>query len=176
MSASPKLPHFVITQLFPKSLVLVNERIEQQKLTHKTEHQSIVENTTVQYLGDHLQKISILVYDEKTTFLQDEELEQLTKILQACKLGLKDVAIINLAKYTSLEPRQILQQTNAAIAIVFIPQPSILGLEGNIALYETIQVNNIQCLFSDELEKLKINQVLKSKLWKGLQSLFRLSI
>lgn len=175
MSLNRKLPPHLIAQLYPNTLVQLNETSEKQIITHIETPAGDSHPPTIKYLGENQQHISLLVYNPSMAFLPDDELEQLTKILQACQLGLKDVAIVNLAHTGHLEPRQVLIHTRAKQAIIFIPQPDILGLESHVPLYDVVRVADVECTFSEPIDKLIGSKELKLKLWHTLQSLFKLS-
>ncbi|MBX2939382.1 MAG: hypothetical protein KF880_04835 [Ferruginibacter sp.] len=174
MSLNPKLPPQVIAQLYPNTLVQLNQIHEVQKVTHAKTPAGDLGIPSVKYLGENRKHITLLIYNQNLAFLEDNELEQLIKILQACHLSLLDVAIVNLAHTHPLEPRQIMLQTEATQAIIFIPQPDILGLESHVPLYEIIHVAEVECTFSEPLEKIIGSQDVKKKLWRALKSLFKL--
>src|ERR1700716_539298 len=50
---------------------------------------------TYKFLGSNQQKIGILVQSPGAAFLPDEQLNVLTKMLEACKLNMGDVALVN---------------------------------------------------------------------------------
>lgn len=175
MSLNRKLPAQVIAQLYPNTLIELNETHEAQKLIHAETPASEPGIPPVKYLGENRQHITLMVYNPALAFLADDELDQLIKILQACNLSVQDVAIVNLAQHSHLEPRQIFVQTLATRAILFIPQPDILGLESQVPLYHVVRVGEVECIFSEPLEKLIVDKTLKKKLWIALQSLFNLT-
>jgi hypothetical protein len=129
---------------------------------------------SLQYLGKHQKKIAILVSNPKEVYLPESELSFLTAILQACRLNLGDVAIVNHARHP-LSPAELRQQLESEYILVFgVPvadpalahQPSFVPLSQDghsIVLVPALsQLNNT----SAEAK------TLKSKLWICLKQLF----
>ncbi|MBS1563778.1 MAG: hypothetical protein JST39_05285, partial [Bacteroidetes bacterium] len=127
-----------------------------------------------QYLGKNLQRISILVKSPKEAYLPENELSFLTAILQACRLNLGDVAIVNHARQP-MSVQDLREQLESRFILVFgVPlsepelakQPSFvpLALDGcSVVLAPPLsQLNNA----SAEAKQLK------SKLWICLKQLF----
>src|SRR5690606_26076358 len=125
-------------------------------------------NSQIQYLGNNERNITIFTSAENQAYLDENDLDFLTKILSACNLSLKDVAIVNLLR-TNFPGIEILKKTAANKAIIFIPQPNILGLEGNVPLYRKISFNGVDCIFANELNTLSGDKKLKSELWNELK-------
>src|SRR4051812_41711470 len=84
-----QLPPFVLAELFSNSLVDAGDKLE-----HVTSNANI-QNTNKIYLGNYEKKIVVLVNDNNSIHLNDECLEFLTGILNACKLNLAHIALIN---------------------------------------------------------------------------------
>ena len=89
------------------------------------------EAAAIRFLGNNKQKVGILVNFPEDVFLPDKHLQFLTKILEACKMNLGDVAILNYANQkagiTELrplwEPSALLQLPSAEQAFPsWLPQ------------------------------------------------------
>lgn len=170
MSASYKLPEFVIAKLYGNNLVSIGSE-PAKKAEIPVENVVKTDGPTFSYLGDNEQKITIISASENHAYLDEKNLEFLTKVLSACNLSLRDVAIINLSR-TSFSGLEILKKTNASKAIVFIPQPNVLGLDGNVSLYHKISIDHVDCIFANELEVIEADKKLKIDLWNTLKTFF----
>ena len=69
-------------------------------------------------------------------YLKDEQLAYLTKILQACKLTLEDVAIINLYGQRQLHYQSIQQQYPSSTCMVFGLTPDKLELPADFPFFQ----------------------------------------
>ena len=54
-------------------------------------------DTPLKFLGEHLKKIIVLVNDPTAVYLNETDLGLLSSILNACKLNLADIALVNIA-------------------------------------------------------------------------------
>ncbi len=88
-----QLPPIVLHDLFKNSLVDLN--------TNETVP-AIAKANSISFLGNNQKQIAIIVADDKTLYLPDDELNFLMGILGACKLSMADVALVNIAKTTAL--------------------------------------------------------------------------
>lgn len=170
MSDSYKLPDFVISQLYGNNLVTVDAKISRVE-PQAPENVTTTDNTQIQYLGSNERNVTIFTSAEHQVYIDENDLDFLTKILGACNLSLKDVAIVNLFR-TQQSGNEVLKITAAKKAIIFIPQPNILGLEGNIPLYRKISFNGVDCIFANELTPLSGDKKLKADLWNELKTFF----
>ena len=81
------LPPIVIQQLFTRSLVdYKKEKAAEEKTASKQ----------FAVLGNNRQHIIILIDNEETLYLPDEELNFLFGVLAACNLVMDDIAILNI--------------------------------------------------------------------------------
>jgi hypothetical protein len=136
---------------------------------------SAEESSTVRFLGNNQKQILFLVQVENCVFLPDQQLGFLTKILEACKINLADVAIVNLAgSVTTLD--QIKAQLNPVIIIGFGPGSDLLGF--NLPMFQIQTDKTFRYLFAPGLNQLNLDtdesKLLKSKLWVCLKTLFNI--
>jgi hypothetical protein len=162
------LPIFVIAGLYKTSLVESDNPKAPTALPQKQPDRSI------QFLGENKKSICLLVNYENEVYLPDNELNFLVSILQACKLNLGDVAIVNYhLQRKSFE--QISEQINCDYLLVFGIDITQLGLKQMVPF--TIQkVNACSVIVSPAAGELNDNsaaaKLLKSKLWLCLKQLF----
>ena len=162
------LPIFVIAGLYKNSLVESDNPKEPTAASQKQPARPI------QFLGENKKNICLLVNHENDVYLPDNELNFLVSILQACKLNLGDVAIINyhLQKKTFEEIRK---QFNFDYLLVFGIDITQLGLK-QIVPFTIQKTNDCSVIISPATKELNDNsaeaKLLKSKLWLCLKQLF----
>lgn len=113
----------------------------------------------IKYLGNNARNVTILVNNKDHTFLPEDQLSFLTKILGACKLNIGDVAIVNTNNYP--DTKSIINSTNPSKIILF-------GVEVNTNNIDTVSAPLINNLLEETTEA----KALKSKLWSGLKQMF----
>ena len=122
-------------------------------------------------LGENKKNILVLTNYTDAVFLPDEQLSFLTNILNACKISLGDVAIINvfnnLSNYQELK-KQVKQQK----ALLFSVSPKEIGLPVEFPPFQVQSFDGCQYLVSPSLNELKNDEVLKGKLWSSLKRMF----
>jgi len=125
----------------------------------------------VKYLGENRKNIFLIVRHPSAPFLPDEELSFLTSILNACRLSLSDVAIINHSR-VDLEELQSAIDRDARNVILFGIDPLSIGLPINFPQFQLQQFDSRTYLYSPTLSELAFDKALKSKLWNALKTLF----
>lgn len=124
----------------------------------------------VKYLGENQKNIALFIQNENEAYLNDELFNLLTNILNACKLSMQDVALINLSHYPSLAFSDFQAAVKTGRSVIFGAAPAQLGLN-DIPAYQVVTVNGSTLLFSDELPLIGSDKALKAKLWAGLKQL-----
>ncbi|CAN5604235.1 hypothetical protein BH10BAC3_BH10BAC3_04000 [soil metagenome] len=127
------------------------------------------------WLGDFNKSILVLVNDSTSVHLADSELDLLGKMLQALKLSLGDIALVNTGRQMVSWP-ELTSQLAARHIIFFGVDPSSIQVPIRLPHFRVHNWNNATFLYSPSLET--INKVsaeqtmLKKELWKALQELF----
>ncbi len=128
----------------------------------------------ISYLGKNQKAICLLVKYSKDVYLPDDQLHFLTTILQACRLNLGDVAIVNHFR-EPLSFKELCTQLNCRHLLVFGIDASTIGLPG-IPLFTAEDVSGCSIVLAPPAEQLNSNtpesKLLKSKLWMCLKQLF----
>ena len=126
-------------------------------------------------LGNNRKQITIIVQSPGIAFLPDDQLTVLTRMLEACRMNMGDVAIVNHAS----EPvviQSLRQQLNPAIILLFGIQPVDIGLPINFPVFKIQAYDDCTYLYSPSLAELlpptEESKLLKSKLWVCLKTLF----
>ena len=162
---SIELPAFVIADLYKNSLV---ELGGDQKI--------IPENAPNQlkYLGSNKKNVLFCVRYGSVPHLPDEQLTFLINMLAACKLGLGDVAILNLHHYPGYSYKEILTDLKSKTVFLSGITPTEFGLPINFPQFQFQSFNNSAFLYTPTLEDLDADKILKSKLWVCLRRIFSL--
>ena len=134
-------------------------------------------NTTQPYktLGNHRRKVTILVNTPGTPFLPDNQLNFLTKILEACRMNIGDVAIVNHAA-AAVNITALRDQLQPTVVILFGLEPTTIRLPINFPEFRLQPYDQCTYLSAPPLGQLVQNsdesRLLKSKLWVCLKTLF----
>lgn len=190
------LPAAVLVSLFKDSLVLPEKEIKSaeseahaaiasigKKAIASTPANEVVneQKTTptlpLKFLGDHLKKIAVIVNDTEAVYLNETDLGLLSSILNACKLTLADIALINLAQQP-LSLHEILETLPSQLVLVFELTGAQLKIKLPTTLYKPIVLGETHILFSASLKSMQgadqTAKVEKSKLWNALKLLFKI--
>jgi DNA polymerase III psi subunit len=160
-----QLPPFVIQGLFQNSLVdLEDDKMQQLTATNKE----------LNFFGGNKQHIILLVNNPDIAFVTDEQLTFLSGILNACKLTLEDVGLLNLASYPEISYKKISDVFNPRITMMFGILPDAIQLPFVMPEFQRQSYNNQVYLAAPSLNELENNKELKRKLWTVLQQIFSL--
>jgi hypothetical protein len=191
-----KLPPAVLVSLYKDTLVLpekeiidvkkeaaaINEAIGKEAITTTSANEIVNElkastPTPVKYLGDHLKKVMVIVNDPSAVHLNETDLGLLSSILNACKLTLADIALINVAQQP-LSLHEMLTTLPSQFVLAFELNSNALKIKLPTALYKPIVLGEAQILFSNGLQTMQgadqIAKLEKGKLWNALKLLFKL--
>ena len=159
------LPDFVIQDLFRKSLVDLNGNEKKP---------SISTNKELSFFGGNKQHIILLVNNPDASFVSDQQLTFLSGILNACKLTLEDVGLLNISSYPAISYKKIAETFNPRIIIMFGVLPDTIQLPFVMPEFQRQSYNNQVYLAVPSLPELENNKELKRKLWTALQQIFSL--
>ena len=160
-----ELPAFVIVDLYKNSLVEMDS--DQRIIPESVPKQ-------LKYLGSNKKNILFCVKYESIPHLPDEQLTFLINMLAACKLGLGDVAILNLHHFQGYSYKEILTDLKSETVFLSGITPAEFGLPINFPQFQLQSFNNSAFLYIPTLEDLDEDKVLKSKLWVCLRRIFSL--
>ncbi|SHM98822.1 hypothetical protein [Chitinophaga sp. CF418] len=124
----------------------------------------------VKFLGENQKNIALFIQNDSEAYLNEELFNLLTNILNACKLGMQDIAVINVAQYHAMTFTTWQTALPMKQAVLFGIDPASMGLEA-ISNYQLLQVSGCQLICSDPLQLIAQDKVLKGKLWMGLKQL-----
>ena len=129
------------------------------------------------FLGKNAKHVAIIVYSHADAYLPDDQLQLLTKMLDACKLNLGDVAIINQASHP-VHFTQLAQQLKAQKTLLFGIQPEQIGLPLSFPAYKEQEYAGCTYLLANPLGDMnqpsEEGKMLKGKLWGCLKKMFNI--
>lgn len=172
-----KIAPETMADLYKGQLVIL-EGVEKKEVSALSKPiDRIEEAASIRFLGNNKQKVGILVNFPEDVFLPDKHLQFLTKILEACKMNLGDVAILNHATQkvgiTELRP---LWQPSALLLFGITPEE--FGLPINFPEFKSQAYDGVIYFTFPPLEVLNQDsengKILKSKLWVCLKKLFNI--
>jgi hypothetical protein len=127
------------------------------------------------FLGNNRRHITLLVHSPGSGFMPDNQLAFLTKILEACRMTLADVAIVNNAA-APVTITALRQQLQPKTVLLFGVDPTAIRLPINFPPFKQLSYDDCTYLSSPALDQLVPNtedsKLLKSKLWVCLKTLF----
>jgi hypothetical protein len=166
-----QLPHFVLAELYRKSLVFVNED------ANKKDTKTTFKEVKKLYLGNYEKKIIVMVVDAENIYLSNESLDFLSGILNACKLNLAHIALINFTN-NALIFSELKKQLQPEFLLLFGITALQIELPFTMPDYQVQLYDNCRIVTAPSLINLNNGTseavTEKKKLWKSLQKMFNL--
>jgi len=129
------------------------------------------------FLGNNRRKITVIIHSPGIAFLPDDQLNVLTRMLEACRMNIGDVAIVNHAA-SPVIIGQLKQQLQPEYVLLFGPAPQHIGLPMDFPVFKIQAYDGCTYLTAPSLEELvrpgDESKLLKSKLWVCLKTLFEI--
>lgn len=158
-----QLPPIVLQALFTTSLVhLAKETVVADSLPA----------SLIQSLGNNRQHVTIVISNDETLYLPDNQLNFLLGILSACGLSMDDVAIVNIKKNISVSYTLLETELSAEKIFLFDVLPSEIDLPLSFPSYQVQRFNNQLYLTAPSLSSIQDDKAEKTKLWDCLQQIF----
>ena len=163
------LPGFLLADLYRNNLVIIDGE------QHAEETTAAPVAAKQWWLGSNLQKITLIVNETDTVYVNDESLQFLSTILGACKLNLGDVAIVNYAQ--ELVNYGIIKDTLAPrFLLLFGVTAQEVQLPFTIPYYQVQKYAGSEILLAPSLANMMGSsqeaKLEKSKLWLCLKKMF----
>lgn len=134
-----------------------------------------VDTTPYKILGNNKKQITVVVNYPQDVFVPESDLQFLTKMLDACKLNMADVAIINHAT-AAVTIEKVKVQLQPKFLILFGVEPDEIHLPINFPSYKEQPYAGTTYLFTPALSQLNqdtdVAKGLKKKLWECLKRMF----
>jgi hypothetical protein len=192
------LPDFILADLFPSSLVLIDQQknIENNQ-NMATEMVALTQNTideqaeliqTIQkpapkpspekwFLGNNGKQITVLVNENDAVYLTEKSLQFLTKIIGACKLNMGDIAVVNI-KNNPVNFEFIKTELAPKTCILFDVKAKAISIPFVVPDYQIQQYGGCTFLMAPAISAIDGDtneaKLAKTKLWVSLKSIFNL--
>jgi hypothetical protein len=166
-----QLPASVVADLYRNSLIETDQNSPDEAVVFALKKPDKSSNKW-KYLGENKKNILIAVNYGNAVYLPDEELSFLTNMLNACKLGLADVAIVNRNNYEDINYKEMMAQFASRIIFLFGIDPVSFGLPVSFPHFQLQPFAGATFLFTPSLQECNNDALLKSKLWVCLRRLF----
>jgi DNA polymerase III psi subunit len=157
------LPGFLLRDLYKETLVELNQI--QQSADKKPELKDSA-------LGNNQKQVLILVNYTDSQVISDPELSFLLTILNACKLTLNDVVIVNFATEEKITYQKLVQEFKPKVVLLFGVKQASISMPVLFPDFQVQSFMDIRFLSSPPLQSLQQDDTIKRKLWTGLKQLF----
>ena len=158
-----QLPGFMLRDLYKESLVELNEI--QQLPDKKPELKDTV-------LGNNQKQILVMVNYPDKQMISDPDLTFLLTILNACKLTLNDVVILNFATQKEISYQKLVEEFKPKVVLLFGVEQASINMPVLFPDFQVQSFMEIRFLSSPPLQNLQLDDSIKRKLWAGLKHLF----
>lgn len=164
-----KLPGSVITTLYTTPVYHLQDPTS-QVLPGK-----INEPAPLPVLGNNVQYTTLVVSYEDEAFIPERHLAFISKMLNACKMTLADVAIVN-NKNQDLRYPELVKQLSPKQLLLFGMEPAAIGLPLSFPELTVQSYNNCNMVHAPTLDMLNHEgddaTPLKKRLWNCLKQMF----
>jgi hypothetical protein len=177
-----QLPDFVLAELYKNSIVDIEnvqtpEPLETTNEVMQPEAETQSQKPLLKFLGDNKKNVVVLLNETKALFINENQLEFLSKVLAACNLTIADIAIIN-THSQQVTHTELKEELNAAFILLFGVEPTFIKLPFSIPHFQVQQYNGSTIVYTPTLfEMLPDNnesRSLKRKLWTSLKTAFNI--
>jgi hypothetical protein len=129
----------------------------------------------LKFLGNNQRQITFVVNSRDAVFVADKHLLFITKMLEACKMNIGDVSIVNQAS-TPVIIKELKEELHPLVLILFGVEPTAIRLPFSFPKFKTQEYDGCTYLSVPSLNELDAetteSKLLKSKLWVCLRQLF----
>ncbi len=125
----------------------------------------------IPFLGNNQKKILIVVNEPNANFINDSDLQLLTGILNACKLTLADIAIINIYR-KGINYSDITEELEPVVILLFGVELKRLEFPLHFPDFQVQKYNDQKFLAAPSLQTLAADVPAKKLLWSNLQNIF----
>ena len=136
--------------------------------------QSPSNQTQWKYLGENKKNALIVIKDPDAVHIPDKQLSFLINLLNACKLNLGDIAVLNFHHYSAKNFNDIIFYFKPKTVFLFGVEPAEFGMPVLFPHFQVQSYKEATYLFSPSLQDTEPDKILKSKLWVCLKKIFNL--
>ena len=159
-----QLPPALIADLYKNSLVQLEDNQSAKPAKQKKE-------TAIKFLGENRKGILIMVDDNTSPFLNENAFNLLLNILNACKLNMGDVALINKQGLKTVFT-DVVKELESKTVILFGIEAREMNLPIDFPHYQVQKHGAVTYVTSNDFETLEKDKQQKGKLWLCLKKIF----
>ena len=167
------LPGFVVSELFPHALLAGTPAKSPPGDTAPKKEQA----PGYKFLGNNQRRVSIIVQAKDAVFVPEPQLAFLTKMLEACRMNIGDVAIVN-HDSTPVIIAALKNQLHPDFVLLFGVSPTDIQLPLSFPQFKTQSFDGSTYLYVPSLGEIdqpgEESRAMKTKLWGCLRTLFGL--
>ncbi len=131
-------------------------------------------NAPLKFMGNNKRHILLLVRDPSAVFLDEKTFQFLISIMDACKLSMEDVALVNTAHTGTRSLTDIAGELGSQIILFFGIPLSEMELPMVFPNYQVQAYGGKTYLGADPLVGIAADRMQKGLLWGSLKQLFQL--
>jgi DNA polymerase III psi subunit len=156
-------------ELYPQLLA----ELYSKSLIGETETEDVFDSVSdVKFLGNNQKNVLVCVHYDNSVHLPDAQLDFLSTLLKACRLGLSDVAIINVKNIANFNHNQILNYFQTKVAMLFGITTEALGFPFSMPPYQVQSFADKTVIHAPALHELQQDESARRKLWAALKKIF----
>lgn len=153
-----------VTDLFGKQLVAA--------IGYATNMPDVNDEMGIKFKGKNKKNIVWLIEIDDHLFLNDADFQFLTKVIEACRLNLDDIALINMNDAAN-QFKLIINQLNPVLLLASGISANKISFKTQ--LYTIEQTNGFTLFITNSIEDMRKDAVKKSKLWVGLKQILSIN-
>ncbi len=153
-----------IEELYSSHLVITEKTV-------KPKPETISNPTATGITGKNKKQFVWVVNEPGYPFLSDADFQFLSEVVNACKMNMDDMALVNIAQ-NNMDFEQTVTELQPKILIVSFLDRNWIPL--NKEAYTLQQEENFQLYITEELQIIRNDKVKKSKLWLALKQMLSL--
>lgn len=171
----PTLSAVILSDLYPDTLVRLSEEVlstPAHPASVEVKQSPGLTETQPSSLGENRKGIIIAVDYPDAATIRESDLTFLLNILNACKLGLRDVVILNLHGLPDASKQQLHKKYPATVFMMFGMTAADISLPVRFPDYQRQTFDGIHYLSAPALTRLEQDAQGKKQLWACLKALF----
>lgn len=178
-----QLPDFLLADLYKDHLIqLENIEVAAKSNTligqaESSEKEAVGEKTDIRYLGENKQHVTVIIDEPDAVFIEADDLGFLTNVLNACKLSLGDISIINIHNQ-SIQHTQIQRELTAKQVLLFGVDTTAIQLPFSVPEFQPHAFAGTNYMKVPALREIKQPgdqaKQLKANLWLNLKKIFNI--
>lgn len=158
-----QLPAYLCRQMFSKSLL--DKAIPDGDA-------AAPEKIKLTALGENGRNILFLVNDTQNKFLAENEMKLLSDLLNACKISMEDIVLVNYDQNRSVNYRDLTEKFESKKILIFGVTAGELELPFTIPFFQIQKYQEQTYLICPALSDFSDNVSLKKELWNCLKKIF----